>query len=449
MPGKSNTNSNQKAKAKKGNNLALKQEKEKPILQNPKIMEKGTAKKGKKKAENQQVSKSWDLKEDIKTEGQKTKARGLSSEVKIEKVPKENLKRNSKGESVSKIVRAEPVLGPTVPLVVPEGFDEDPFSKNFEEISLNENIPDARENIISEAFIKDVYGRSSVISPGKMLKLPEKEGDSPTVSVMLRLNSGKVDHEVLIDPSIKKCFITRRYLEQEESALGSPISYHLRNVTKKYCKSFEVLEGFHHCVLLNIHLDAKTRLIGVPFFVLDVETVSKYGIEFRVVIGKEFMKGYRTKISVGTHPNYATPQINLVPFLKKNQFLVNGSFIVCADLCKDCNSYHAKPISECIEDKSGPATNCGILWSEHDLLAYKRTFYSLPELPTKPGCTQCKCLHGGQCAPKVERTAKEKELSISYGIPQITPDAVPGLEAAMKSQKPYTYKDACERNLDQ
>ena len=232
---------------------------------------------------------------------------------------------------------------------------------------------------------------------GRILSLPYKPGGYPLTACDLRLNSGKISWEVVIDNSVKKSFVTRSVLEMEEKMLRASIPVY-GNPPNQFVK-------------LNIRVDDETTILQAPFLVNDTKGITRRRIRFQVAIGKNHLRTWRTRVNLGNHPEYLDSTIALSAMMGRFEIMMHNNYVMSKNTCSNCRSYHSKPIKRILESGVGVSHSCMEENTEAAWDCYEKRFYSLPDMPEMNKCQYCACpLHGG-CRPDLSRNSQRPEIA--------------------------------------
>ena len=237
---------------------------------------------------------------------------------------------------------------------------------------------------------------------GRILTLPYKPGGYPLTSCDLRLNSGKISWEVVIDNSVKRSFVTKGVLEMEEKMLRASIPLY-GNPPNQFVK-------------LNIRVDDETTILQAPFLVSDTKGITRSRIRFQVVIGKNHLRTWRTRVNLGNHPKYLDSTVALSAMMGKREIMMHNNYVMSNNTCSNCGSYHSKPIKRILESGVGVSHSCMAENSEAEWDCYEKRFYSLPDIPEFNKCSYCACPLNGGCRPDFSRNSQRPGVAAARNV---------------------------------
>ena len=226
---------------------------------------------------------------------------------------------------------------------------------------------------------------------GRILSLPYKSGGYPLTACELRLNSGKISWEVVIDNSVKKSFVTRGVLEMEEKMLRASIPVY-GNPPNQFVK-------------LNIRVDDETTILQAPFLVSDTKGINRRRTRFQVAIGKNHLRTWRTRVNLGNHPEYLDSTVALSAMMGKRETMMHNNYVMSNNTCSNCRCFHSKPIKRILESGVGVSHSCMVENSEAEWDCYEKRYYSLPDMPEMNKCQYCACPLNGDCRPDLSRNS--------------------------------------------
>ena len=301
----------------------------------------------------------------------------------------ESKKRNSDGEKVSDDQRPCNPLDLDTSHPSLEGGMDDPegnaFMEQGDEIPLD--LDEEDQSLSAKKFV--IEGEPCIIK-GKVVKMPDQLGGLPMTACELRLTSGKIDWDVILDNNAPRSFVTKTVVEVEGKVMKTKIPIYGKPPRQK--------------VTMDVRITNDTMISQVPFLVHDMEGVWRDRVRYQVVIGRDYLRVWRTQIEIGEHPNYLVDaKVNLSLMMATNQKMMHNNYVASGELCLRCKCYHSKPIREILQTGIAAERNCKGENLEEEWACYKKRFFSLNEFPEWNRCPYCTCLLSGYCRPDLSR----------------------------------------------
>ena len=336
------------------------------------------------------TSSALELVEDeLGEEGGQVEICGLCKGYHEGKCPKETPWKVVKGKkpSFSQVVQGRPGA---------KGFDPHPTKGQG---SANEGSPPLAPGETQDEEPKSTQNRHNQVFKletgecalmGSIIELPRSEGKLPVAWGVIRLTSGKVSWDVAININAPDSYVTQKVIDVESKMLNRPLE--TRDSKRKGKPLQKVVD-------LNVILPDNSAIVEVPFNVINGEGPLLKGKRFSVIIGRNHLRLWRTRIEAGEHPSYMdNVKILVSSMLGRNQTMMFNNFISPNERCVRCNCFHAKPVGECAESEEGARRDCsGNVKAEQE--AYRKQYYTFAEFPCKNRCPYCYCSMAGDCRP--------------------------------------------------